>query len=83
MTFLKKNGADVFLILWSVIIISSFFMKDAEFSQTFFWEFVTLLKSPNNKYKFFQKYLRPLLSKKTEVLMFLWCQQGNGDRCHL
>ena len=82
MTFLELNGTDAFLILCSFIIISSFFVKDAEFSQALFENLsLCLSKSPNNKYIFSQKYLRPLFSKEPEVLMFLWSQQGNGDRC--
>ena len=58
-----ENGADPSLIKCSFIIETSFFVKDAEFS-----EFVTLLKSPNDKYKLSPKYLRPLFSKKPEVV---------------
>ena len=64
-----ENRADLFLISCSFIIETSFFVKDAEFS-----EFVTLLKSPNDKYKLSPNYLRPLFSKKPEVVYFLWRQ---------
>ena len=58
-----ENGADLFLISCSFIIETSFFVRDAEFS-----EFATLLKSSNNKYKLSPKYLRALFFKEPKVV---------------